>query len=598
MNVFPDYSILFHVYTDASDFQLGAAKGKPLAYYSKKLTQAQKNYTTTEKELLAIVMTLTTYQKLLYGSKVCLYTNHKNLTFKTFSVQRILRWRLFVDQFDCELRYIPGKENVLADCFSRLPQMEKPSAGIKELQGRGRQIDFNKIKLPKDDEEILEGETFLSTAHRLCEAIIDQEFIESSDNDEAFQNELHECLLNLPPLEEMDNPITINNIVNHQSTDLPLQRKIIADPGNYQHREIEGYEVIHSRSPNLEGDPIWKITIPPTLLPRLLSWYHLVLGHCGQQRLYNTVRARFQADNLQRSCIETVNRCPKNCQMNKQSNKNYGHLPPRIAGLFPWETVAVDLIGPWKIKVNRIDLEFHALTCIDPVSNVVEAIRIRNKTSEHIAEQFENCWLARYPRPIKCIHDNGGEFIGWNFQQMLIRAGIRSKPTSVKNPQSNAVCERMHKTIADILRNVVKDHPPDHIHEAEQKIDNALATCVHALRCAVNHTMKTSPGAMVFNRDMMMNVQLIADLASIRGRRQQQIDNNINIHNKKRIDYNYRIGELVKMRTLEPSKLSEKFKGPYRIAHVNTNGTLTLQIRPHVTATVNIRKIEPYRGQL
>ena len=178
MNAFPDYSIPFHVYTDASDFQLGAAilqKGKLLAYDSKKLTPAQKNYTTTKKELLAIVMTLTTYRKLLYGSKIYLYTDHKNLTFKTFSVQRILCWRLFVDQFDCEVRYIPGKENVLADCFLRLPQMEKPSAGIKELQGRGKLINFNTIDIPKDDEEILDAETFLSAAHYICKSIINQE---------------------------------------------------------------------------------------------------------------------------------------------------------------------------------------------------------------------------------------------------------------------------------------------------------------------------------------------------------------------------------------------------------------------------------------
>ena len=78
--------------------------------------------------------------------------------------------------------------------------------------------------------------------------------------------------------------------------------------------------------------------------------------------------------------------------MNKLSNKSYGHLPLQVAGLFPWETVAVDLIGPWRIKINRVELEFRALTCINPVSNIVEAIKIKDKTSEHVAEQFANCW--------------------------------------------------------------------------------------------------------------------------------------------------------------------------------------------------------------
>ena len=148
--------------------------------------------------------------------------------------------------------------------------MEKPSAGIKEQQGRGKLIDFNNIKLPKDDEEIIDGETFLSILERASETIINEETNDVSKNSESFYQELKECLLNLPPLEEMDIPITTNYIVNHQSTDLlPLQRKIIEDPAHFQHQEIEGYEVMHARSPDINGDPIWKIVIPSTLLPQL-----------------------------------------------------------------------------------------------------------------------------------------------------------------------------------------------------------------------------------------------------------------------------------------------------------------------------------------
>ena len=113
INAFPDYFITFHVYTDASDLQPGATiiqRAKPISYYRKKLTPAQQNYTTTEKELLACVQKFKEYITMLTGDQIILYTDHKNLTFKTFSVQRILRWRLFLDQFDCQIKYIEGNK--------------------------------------------------------------------------------------------------------------------------------------------------------------------------------------------------------------------------------------------------------------------------------------------------------------------------------------------------------------------------------------------------------------------------------------------------------------------------------------------------------
>ena len=98
---------------------------------------------------------------------------------------------------------------------------------------------------------------------------------------------------------------------------------------------------------------------------------------------------------------------------------------------------------------------------------------------------------------------------------MMRNLGITSKPTIVKNVQSNVVVEQLHKTMADILQVMLHVNPPHNESETTNMIDNALVTVVHASRCAVNHTMQTLPGAMVFNRDKMINVRLISNLLAI-----------------------------------------------------------------------------------
>ena len=120
----------------------------------------------------------------------------------------------------------------------------------------------------------------------------------------------------------------------------------------------------------------------------------------------------------------------------------------------------MDLIGPWKIKINGIKIVFNALTCIDPMINLAELSSIENKTAEHVANTFQNLWLARYPKPMKCIHNNGGEFKGQEFQDKLSQWGIANVPTTNKNPMTNAICEWMHLVVGNILRARFNDPAP------------------------------------------------------------------------------------------------------------------------------------------
>jgi hypothetical protein len=91
--------------------------------------------------------------------------------------------------------------------------------------------------------------------------------------------------------------------------------------------------------------------------------------------------------------------------------------------------------------------------------------------------------------------------------------GIKYVPTTVANPQLNAINERLHQTIENTMRTMLHTFQPQNPVEAATTIDNCYATAWYAVCSAVNRTLNVSPGTMVFHRGMVLRIPLIADFA-------------------------------------------------------------------------------------
>jgi len=98
--------------------------GFPVAYYSKKLNNAKWNYSTVDKELPSIVITLCEFRSMLLGAELHNHTNHKNILHIGDSSQHCLRWISYVDEYGPELHYVEGSANVVANTFSRLSRSD------------------------------------------------------------------------------------------------------------------------------------------------------------------------------------------------------------------------------------------------------------------------------------------------------------------------------------------------------------------------------------------------------------------------------------------------------------------------------------------
>jgi hypothetical protein len=190
---------------------------------------------------------------------------------------------------------------------------------------------------------------------------------------------------------------------------------------------------------------------------------------------------------------------------------------------------------------------------------------------------------------MRCIHDQGGEFLRHDFTTTIEANSIKlAALTTVKNPQANIICKRAHQLIGNTLRTMLLVNPPNSILDADELTNSVLATTMHAIRASLNRSLvNISLGALaLFHCDMMPDIPLIPKNWSEPS------------HLPRWMRVELSVGaDLIVIRNWPRQAIGTQ--GAPRSVHqpvVFVNGTLTIRLNAHTVEFVSTRLLRPYQS--
>ena len=460
---FPDFNKPFYLTTDASDKAVGGVlqqkdennKLRPLTFFSRKLNQSEMKYSVIEREALAIVYGLKINRQLCLGYPIIIHTDHKPLSWlltTTSANNRIARWQMLVAEYDIHINYIPGKENKVADCLSRLRQQE---------------------------ESLLEEDVLVITCGNQNDAL-------DWDLNEVIklqnESEVYGIVKDL-----LKRNVSVDEIKNE------LKRKQIER--KYKRLKIEEMEVdkdiLYRVSRNSYGDITRQVVIPDAYKRQVLRLAHTLptAGHGGEQ--ITLARARKFA--MWPEMTKDIQKYCKACSVCRRF-KRLGDAPAPLRRYpdvqMPFERVHLDLIGP----MGESEKGFrYVLVVIDVMTRFCIAEPLRSKEAIEVATVFFNSVVCKQGVPVTLVTDQGREFTNKVLEGISKLLNMSHVKTTPYHPQANGIIERCNGTVVNILRTLIEDNMGIW--------DSMLPVAVFAYNSGYNRTIKDSPFYLLHLRD-------------------------------------------------------------------------------------------------
>ncbi|WZZ53231.1 hypothetical protein YC2023_053338 [Brassica napus] len=581
----PDWDLPFEIMCDASDFAVGAVLGQKrdkkshvIYYASRTLDEAQAKYSTTEKELLAIVFAFEKFRSYLVGSKVTVYTDHaalRHLLAKKDAKPRLLRWILLLQEFDLEIKDRPGVENGVADHLSRL----KVECGI-----------------PIDDRLPEEQMMAIHAVVAVCETGKKLEEVKATDEKGPWYAD----------------------IVNYLATGKePLNLEGYAKKKFY--KDVKRYYWDEPYLYILCRDQLYRRAVAEEEIDGILTHCH-GSSYGGHFATFKTVAKVLQAGfwwpHMFKDTQDFVSRCDS-CQRRGNITKRNEMPQNPILEVEVFDVWGIDFMGPFPSSYSNK----YILVAVDYVSKWVEAIASPTNDAKVVLKMFKNIIFPRFGIPRVVISDGGSHFINRLFANLLKKNGVKHKVATPYHPQTSGQVEISNREIKSILEKIVGVTRKDW----SIKLDDAL----WAYRTAYKTPLGTTPFNLLYGKSCHLPVELEYkalwavkllnfDIKSAKEKRLIQLNELDEIrleafesskiykektkalHDKHILKRDFKEGDQVLLYNsrlkLFPGKLKSRWSGPFKIKEVKPYGAIVLWTSDGREFTINGQRAKLYLG--
>ena len=454
---------------DACDVGIGAVlsqridgEERVIAYGSRLLSNAEKNYCVTRKELLAVVYFSKLYRQYLLGRPFVLRTDHAALQWLQRTPEPIGqqgRWLERLAEFDYQIVHRPGRKHGNADALSRRPCRQcglEDSVMVAAVNEVSESAPIGADAAQTDSMEREQGED------------PDLRIVRSWLGEGVEAPDLVEILQESEPVK----------VYWYQKDRLCLR------DGVMYRRTPEGVE---------------QLLIPRAKREEFLRLAHTGVtgGHLGVRRTRWQVRRRAYwvgwSGDVRRFC----QRCSPCNQYRRGLPPKQGPLQPLPCGE-PWERLSIDITGPHPRSRRG---HVYILTVMDGFTKFVEAIPMVNQEATSVARALVENVIVRYGAPLEILTDQGKNFDGNLFRELCRLLDIDKVRTSSYHPSCNGLIERFHRTMNSMLGKVISSHQRDW--------DEVLPYVLSAYRASQHEVTGFSPNYLMFGRETRAPIDLV-----------------------------------------------------------------------------------------